>query len=81
MNYDEGPEWECVVLAHDPVGGGECISCDVLVLVRSPHTFLCFQARTDGEIPYVTSDYNYDISGAGKLKIKKHLQRREHRCP
>nr|XP_023966022.2 polynucleotide 5'-hydroxyl-kinase NOL9 isoform X2 [Chrysemys picta bellii] len=33
---------------------------------------------TEGEIPYVTSEYNYDISGAGKLKMKKHLKRREH---
>uniref|UniRef100_A0A7M4EWV9 Polynucleotide 5'-hydroxyl-kinase NOL9 n=1 Tax=Crocodylus porosus TaxID=8502 RepID=A0A7M4EWV9_CROPO len=40
-----------------------------------------FQQGIEGEIPYVTSEYNYQISGAGKLKMKKHLQRREYSRP
>ncbi|XP_070812440.1 polynucleotide 5'-hydroxyl-kinase NOL9 [Pituophis catenifer annectens] len=57
------------------------VNCLLIGNIAIPNCVFLNQARTDGEIPYVTSDYNYDISGAGKLKIKKHLQRREHRCP
>lgn len=40
--------------------------------------FSVFQQGIEGEIPYVTSDYNYSIMGSGKLRKKKaHLKRRE----
>ena len=39
---------------------------------------LFFQQGVEGEIPYVTSDYNYSILGSGKLKKKKHFKRREY---
>uniref|UniRef100_A0A8C5S331 Polynucleotide 5'-hydroxyl-kinase NOL9 n=1 Tax=Laticauda laticaudata TaxID=8630 RepID=A0A8C5S331_LATLA len=57
------------------------VNCLLIGNIAIPNCIFLNQTRTDGEIPYVTSDYNYDVSGAGKLKIKKHLQRREHRCP
>ncbi|XP_029139322.1 polynucleotide 5'-hydroxyl-kinase NOL9 [Protobothrops mucrosquamatus] len=55
------------------------VNCLLIGNIAIPNCIFLNQARTGGEIPYVTSDYNYDVSGAGKLKIKKHLQRREHR--
>lgn len=39
--------------------------------------FSILQQGIEGEIPYVTSDYNYSIVGSGKLRKKKqHLKRR-----
>ncbi|KAM3824400.1 polynucleotide 5'-hydroxyl-kinase NOL9 [Vipera latastei] len=55
------------------------VNCLLIGNIAIPNCIFLNQARTGGEIPYVTSDYKYDVSGAGKLKIKKHLQRREHR--
>lgn len=40
--------------------------------------FSSFQQGVEGEIPYVTSDYNYSILGSGKLKKKKHFKKREY---
>ncbi|XP_063173766.1 polynucleotide 5'-hydroxyl-kinase NOL9 [Candoia aspera] len=57
------------------------VNCLLIGNIAIPNCIFLNQARTDGEIPYVTSAYNYEVSGAGKLKIKKHLQRREHRGP
>ncbi|XP_070615141.1 polynucleotide 5'-hydroxyl-kinase NOL9 [Erythrolamprus reginae] len=56
------------------------VNCLLIGNIAIPNCIFLNQATTDGEIPYVTSDYNYEVSGAGKLKIKKHIQRREHRC-
>lgn len=40
--------------------------------------FPLFQQGIEGEIPYVTSDYNYSIMGSGKLRKKKqHLKKRQ----
>ncbi|KAL7978578.1 hypothetical protein Chor_005560, partial [Crotalus horridus] len=57
------------------------VNCLLIGNIAIPNCIFLNQARTGGEIPYVTSDYNFDVSGAGKLKIKKHLQRREHHEP
>ncbi|XP_015745357.2 polynucleotide 5'-hydroxyl-kinase NOL9 [Python bivittatus] len=57
------------------------VNCLLIGDIAIPNCIFLNQTGTGGEIPYVTSEYSYDISGAGKLKIKKHLQRREHRCP
>lgn len=39
--------------------------------------FCFFQEGIEGEIPYVTSEYNYSILGSGKLRKKKHFKKRE----
>ncbi|KAF7236183.1 Polynucleotide 5'-hydroxyl-kinase NOL9 [Varanus komodoensis] len=57
------------------------VNCLLIGSIPIPNCIFLNQMGTEGEIPYVTSEYNYDISGAGKLKIKKHLKRREHRRP
>ncbi|XP_026576656.1 polynucleotide 5'-hydroxyl-kinase NOL9 [Pseudonaja textilis] len=57
------------------------VNCLLIGDVAVPNCIFLNQAKTDGETPYVTSDYNYTVSGAGKLKVKRYLQRREHRCP
>lgn len=45
--------------------------------VVSDLIFPIFQQGIEGEIPYVTSDYNYSIMGSGKLRKKKqHLKKR-----
>ena len=40
--------------------------------------FVFFQEGIEGEIPYVTSEYNYNILGSGKLKKKKRFKKREY---
>lgn len=40
-----------------------------------------FQPGFDGETPYVTTDYSFDLSGAGKLRIFKGLTRSSHVVP
>lgn len=37
-----------------------------------------FQPGIDGETPYVTTDYSFDLSGAGKLRFFKGLTRASH---
>uniref|UniRef100_A0A8D0AY33 Polynucleotide 5'-hydroxyl-kinase NOL9 n=1 Tax=Salvator merianae TaxID=96440 RepID=A0A8D0AY33_SALMN len=54
------------------------VNCLLIGNIPVPNCVFLNQMDTEGEIPYVTSEYNYSISGAGKLKIKKHLKRREH---
>lgn len=34
-----------------------------------------FQPSFEGEMPYVTTDYSFDLSGAGKLRVFKGLTR------
>ncbi|MBN3277341.1 NOL9 kinase, partial [Polyodon spathula] len=41
-------------------------------------SLLIFQAGIEGERPYLTSEYCFEIFGAGKLKKRKNLKRREH---
>ncbi len=37
--------------------------------------FLLFQHGVAGDLPYVTTDYNFEVQGAGKLHIYKGLAR------
>lgn len=39
------------------------------------------QPGFDGETPYLTTDYSFDLSGAGKLRIFKGLTRPSHVGP
>ncbi|NXL94933.1 NOL9 kinase, partial [Alectura lathami] len=54
------------------------VNCLLLGNVAIPNCVLVSQEGLEGEIPYVTSDYNYSILGAGKLRKRKHFKRREH---
>uniref|UniRef100_W5M4J2 Polynucleotide 5'-hydroxyl-kinase NOL9 n=1 Tax=Lepisosteus oculatus TaxID=7918 RepID=W5M4J2_LEPOC len=54
------------------------VNCLLLGGVTLPHTLLRTQLGAEGECPYITSDYSFDISGAGKLRVQKGLKRREH---
>ncbi|XP_015261743.1 PREDICTED: polynucleotide 5'-hydroxyl-kinase NOL9 [Gekko japonicus] len=54
------------------------VNCLLIGNIPVPNCVFLNQPGIEGEIPYVTAEYNYGISGAGKLKIKKHLKRREH---
>uniref|UniRef100_A0ACB8EDR0 Uncharacterized protein n=2 Tax=Sphaerodactylus townsendi TaxID=933632 RepID=A0ACB8EDR0_9SAUR len=57
------------------------VNCLLIGNIPVPNCVFLNQPGIEGEIPYVTSEYNYRISGAGKLKQKKHLKRREHVRP
>lgn len=37
--------------------------------------FLLFQHGVEGDLPYVTTDYSFEVQGAGKLHIYKGLAR------
>ncbi|KAM3659573.1 polynucleotide 5'-hydroxyl-kinase NOL9 isoform 2-T2 [Ammospiza maritima maritima] len=53
------------------------VNCLLLGNIAIPNCVLVGQQGIEGEIPYVTSDYNYSIMGSGKLRKKKqHLKRR-----
>ncbi|KAJ7306515.1 hypothetical protein JRQ81_009872 [Phrynocephalus forsythii] len=57
------------------------VNCFLVGNISLPNAIFLNQIGIEGEIPYVTSEYNFDISGAGKLKVKKHLKRREPSQP
>lgn len=40
-----------------------------------------FQPGFEGEMPYVTTDYSFDLTGAGKLRVFKGLTRPSHLGP
>ncbi|XP_003225740.2 polynucleotide 5'-hydroxyl-kinase NOL9 [Anolis carolinensis] len=52
------------------------VNCLLVGNISIPHCIFLNQVGIEGEAPYVTSGYNFDISGAGKLKVKRHLKRR-----
>ncbi|XP_077168880.1 polynucleotide 5'-hydroxyl-kinase NOL9 [Paroedura picta] len=57
------------------------VNCLLIGNIPIPNCVFLNQPGIEGEIPYITSEYNYGILGAGKLKMKKHLKRREHTRP
>ncbi|NXI54350.1 NOL9 kinase, partial [Chloroceryle aenea] len=65
------------VLTPVPPESLRLVNCLLLGNVAIPNCVLVGQQGVEGEIPYVTSDYNYSILGSGKLK-KKHFKRREY---
>uniref|UniRef100_A0A8C8VNQ1 Polynucleotide 5'-hydroxyl-kinase NOL9 n=1 Tax=Pelusios castaneus TaxID=367368 RepID=A0A8C8VNQ1_9SAUR len=66
------------ILTPVPPENLRLVNCLLLGNINIPDCIFTNQQGIEGEIPYVTSEYNYDISGAGKLKMKKHLKRREY---
>lgn len=78
----------CLLLGAVPLP-----SCILTSQVRV-QTFVLFRAESeqclslpppqpgfDGETPYLTTDYSFDLSGAGKLRIFKGLTRPSHVGP
>ncbi|XP_074970011.1 polynucleotide 5'-hydroxyl-kinase NOL9 [Phalacrocorax aristotelis] len=65
------------VLTPVPPENLRLVNCLLLGNIAIPNCVLVGQQGVEGEIPYVTSDYNYSILGSGKLK-KKHFKRREY---
>uniref|UniRef100_H3BAT4 Polynucleotide 5'-hydroxyl-kinase NOL9 n=1 Tax=Latimeria chalumnae TaxID=7897 RepID=H3BAT4_LATCH len=56
-------------------------NCLLIGGITIPHAVLKFQPDSEGELPYATTEYNFEISGAGKIKVNKQLKRREHCVP
>ncbi|KAG8434226.1 hypothetical protein GDO86_012558 [Hymenochirus boettgeri] len=54
------------------------VNCLLVGNISIPHSIFKNQPGIKGEIPYVTSDYDFTVSGAGKMKRNKQLRRREH---
>ncbi|XP_075461101.1 polynucleotide 5'-hydroxyl-kinase NOL9 isoform X3 [Ascaphus truei] len=54
------------------------VNCLLVGNISIPHTIFKNQPGIEGEIPYVTSEYDFTISGSGKMKRNKQLRRREH---
>ncbi|XP_058876620.1 polynucleotide 5'-hydroxyl-kinase NOL9-like isoform X1 [Acipenser ruthenus] len=54
------------------------VNCLLVGSVALPQDLFRSQAGIEGERPYVTSEYRFEVFGAGKLKIRKSLKRREH---
>ncbi|XP_066526144.1 polynucleotide 5'-hydroxyl-kinase NOL9 [Hoplias malabaricus] len=51
------------------------VNCLLLGEVTLPKKLLTVQHGVEAELPYVTTDYSFDIAGAGKLHIFKGLAR------
>uniref|UniRef100_A0A8C8BG18 Nucleolar protein 9 n=1 Tax=Otus sunia TaxID=257818 RepID=A0A8C8BG18_9STRI len=66
------------ILTPVPPESLRLVNCLLLGNISIPNCVLVGQQAVEGEIPYVTSDYNYSILGSGKLKKKKHFKRREY---
>ncbi|XP_020827417.1 polynucleotide 5'-hydroxyl-kinase NOL9 [Phascolarctos cinereus] len=54
------------------------VNCLMIGNITIPHCIFKSQPKIEGEIPYVTSEYNFSIWGSGKLRVRKLLQRREY---
>ncbi|XP_068453468.1 polynucleotide 5'-hydroxyl-kinase NOL9 [Clinocottus analis] len=51
------------------------VNCLLLGAISLPSCILTTQSGFDGEMPYVTTDYSFDLTGAGKLRVFKGLTR------
>ncbi|XP_072012363.1 polynucleotide 5'-hydroxyl-kinase NOL9 [Engystomops pustulosus] len=54
------------------------VNCLLIGSVSIPHSVFKHQPGVQGDVPYVTTEYDFSIYGSGKMKLKKHLRRREH---
>lgn len=54
------------------------VNCLLLGAISLPSCILTTQSGFEGEMPYVTTDYSFELSGAGKLRVFKGLQRPSH---
>ncbi|XP_059808050.1 polynucleotide 5'-hydroxyl-kinase NOL9 [Hypanus sabinus] len=66
------------ILTSVPVARLKQVNCLLVGAVTIPHTVFRNQPGVTGEVPYLTSDYSFTISGAGKIKVCRPLRRREH---
>ncbi|XP_056279314.1 polynucleotide 5'-hydroxyl-kinase NOL9 [Pseudoliparis swirei] len=57
------------------------VNCLLLGAVLLPSCILTTQPGFEGEMPYVTTDYSFDLTGAGKLRVFKGLTRPSHLGP
>ncbi|XP_071333409.1 polynucleotide 5'-hydroxyl-kinase NOL9 [Trachinotus anak] len=51
------------------------VNCLLLGAVSLPSCILTTQPGFEGEMPYITTDYSFDLTGAGKLRVFKGLMR------
>ncbi|XP_037334905.2 polynucleotide 5'-hydroxyl-kinase NOL9 [Pungitius pungitius] len=51
------------------------VNCLLLGAISLPSCVLTSQPGIEGEMPYVTTDYSFDLTGAGKLRVFKGLTR------
>ncbi|KAM6925537.1 polynucleotide 5'-hydroxyl-kinase NOL9 [Xenentodon cancila] len=51
------------------------VNCLLLGAISLPSCTLTTQPGYEGEMPYVTADYSFDLTGAGKLRVFKGLMR------
>ncbi|XP_073325716.1 polynucleotide 5'-hydroxyl-kinase NOL9 [Pagrus major] len=51
------------------------VNCLLLGAISLPSCILTTKHGFDGEMPYVTTNYSFDLNGAGKLRVFKGLQR------
>lgn len=54
------------------------VNCLLLGAISLPSCILTTQPGFEGEMPYVTTDYSFDLTGAGKLRVFKGLTRPSH---
>lgn len=54
------------------------VNCLLLGAISLPPFVFMTQPGFEGETPYVTSDYSFDLSGAGKIRVFKGLTRPSH---
>ncbi|XP_053173666.1 polynucleotide 5'-hydroxyl-kinase NOL9 [Scomber japonicus] len=54
------------------------VNCLLLGAISLPSCILTTQPGFEGEMPYITTDYSFDLSGAGKLRVFKGLMRPSH---
>uniref|UniRef100_A0A8C2WZ71 Polynucleotide 5'-hydroxyl-kinase NOL9 n=1 Tax=Cyclopterus lumpus TaxID=8103 RepID=A0A8C2WZ71_CYCLU len=57
------------------------VNCLLLGAISLPSCILTTQPGFEGEMPYVTTDYSFDLTGAGKLRVFKGLTRPSHIAP
>lgn len=51
------------------------VNCLLLGAISLPSCILTTQPGLEGEMPYVTTDYSFDLTGAGKLRVFKGMAR------
>nr|XP_004560400.2 polynucleotide 5'-hydroxyl-kinase NOL9 [Maylandia zebra] len=51
------------------------VNCLLLGAISMPSCIFTTQPGIDGEMPYVTTDYSFDLTGAGKLRVFKGMTR------
>uniref|UniRef100_UPI00398E933A polynucleotide 5'-hydroxyl-kinase NOL9 n=1 Tax=Pristiophorus japonicus TaxID=55135 RepID=UPI00398E933A len=66
------------ILTPIPVAKLKQVNCLLMGAVNIPHSLFRNQPGVTGEVPYLTSNYSFSLSGAGKIKVCKPLRRREH---